>query len=164
VFGNVRYQTNKMYRIGDVTSGIVSSTYCACVRNYGNATLQKHNDEAAAAMPQDATWQVLAKEAAEEKDPDKLMEIIKALTDALERRNRSERCSPLLSPVFSRQSPFRTLNYFGNSDFAKRMQSDEHRRFRRLNALGQFSEVIGPFSNSVPTLSKLSVMFYKRPK
>ena len=38
-------------------------------------------------MSKDATWQILAKEAAEEEDPEKLMRIIKALTDALDQKN-----------------------------------------------------------------------------
>ena len=35
-------------------------------------------------MGQDEEWLILAKEAAEEKDPEKLMKIIKALTEALD--------------------------------------------------------------------------------
>jgi hypothetical protein len=37
-------------------------------------------------MPDDGDWQILAEEAAQEKDPKKLMEIISALTVALEDR------------------------------------------------------------------------------
>jgi hypothetical protein len=50
--------------------------------------IQKQNEEPAVPMPKDATWQILAKEAAEEEDPEKLMQIIKALTDALDERDR----------------------------------------------------------------------------
>ena len=35
-------------------------------------------------MGQDEQWKILAKEATEEKDPEKLMKIIKALTEALD--------------------------------------------------------------------------------
>jgi hypothetical protein len=34
-------------------------------------------------MPHDAAWKILAEEAAQEKDPQKLLEIIEALTAAL---------------------------------------------------------------------------------
>ena len=37
-------------------------------------------------MGQDEEWIILAEEAAQEKDPEKLMEIIKALTEALDAR------------------------------------------------------------------------------
>jgi hypothetical protein len=37
-------------------------------------------------MPDDGDWQILAEEAAQEKDPKKLMEIITALTTALDER------------------------------------------------------------------------------
>ena len=37
-------------------------------------------------MPQDEEWRVLAEEAAQEKDPNKLMEIISALTRALDEK------------------------------------------------------------------------------
>jgi type II secretory pathway component PulC len=50
--------------------------------------IQKQNNEPAVPMPKDATWQILAKEAAEEKDPEKLMQIIKALTDALDKKEK----------------------------------------------------------------------------
>ena len=36
-------------------------------------------------MPQDQNWRLLAEQAAQEKDPAKLMEIIKALTRVLDR-------------------------------------------------------------------------------
>ena len=38
-------------------------------------------------MGQDEEWRILAEEAAQEKDPRKLMEIIAALTRALDERN-----------------------------------------------------------------------------
>jgi len=37
-------------------------------------------------MAEDADWQILAEEAAQEKDPNKLIEIINALTAALDER------------------------------------------------------------------------------
>jgi hypothetical protein len=51
--------------------------------------IQKQNDGPAVTMPKDATWQILAKEAAEEEDPEKLMRIIKALTDALDEKDKT---------------------------------------------------------------------------
>jgi hypothetical protein len=42
-------------------------------------------------MPDDSDWQVLAEEAAQEKDPKKLVEIISALTAALEERQTRQR-------------------------------------------------------------------------
>jgi uncharacterized protein YqgV (UPF0045/DUF77 family) len=39
-------------------------------------------------MQQDEEWRLLAEEAAQEKDPNKLMEIIKALTRALDEKER----------------------------------------------------------------------------
>jgi hypothetical protein len=36
------------------------------------------------ATPDDATWRILAKEAAEEEDPEKLLQIVKTLSLALE--------------------------------------------------------------------------------
>jgi len=38
------------------------------------------------AMPDDATWRILAKEAAEEEDPEKLLQIVKTLSLALEEK------------------------------------------------------------------------------
>jgi hypothetical protein len=40
--------------------------------------------------PQDQDWRILAEQAAEEKDPTKLMEIIRALTRALDEQERSD--------------------------------------------------------------------------
>lgn len=37
-------------------------------------------------MGQEDEWKILAEEAAQEKDPEKLMRIIKALTDALDEK------------------------------------------------------------------------------
>jgi len=44
-------------------------------------------------MPHDAAWKILAEEAAQEKDPQKLLEIIEALTAALAKEHifRTER-------------------------------------------------------------------------
>jgi hypothetical protein len=50
--------------------------------------IQKKNDGPAVPIPKDATWQILAKEAAEEEDPEKLMQIINALTDALDAKDK----------------------------------------------------------------------------
>jgi hypothetical protein len=41
-------------------------------------------------MGQDEQWVILAEEAAQEKDPEKLMKIIKALTEALDARDSSK--------------------------------------------------------------------------
>ena len=38
------------------------------------------------ATPDDATWRILAKEAAEEEDPEKLLQIVKTLSLALEEK------------------------------------------------------------------------------
>ena len=45
-------------------------------------------------MPQDAEWRILAEEAAQENDPQKLMEIIEALTRALDLQNKTKAVSP----------------------------------------------------------------------
>jgi hypothetical protein len=42
-------------------------------------------------MPDNAEWQILAEEAAQEKDPKKLIEIISALTAALEQRQQRKK-------------------------------------------------------------------------
>jgi hypothetical protein len=42
-------------------------------------------------VPKDTSWRILAKEAAQEKDPKKLMEIISALTAALEEEERKKK-------------------------------------------------------------------------
>jgi len=42
-------------------------------------------------MPQDQDWRILAEEAAEEKDPTKLMEVITALTRALDQQEERKR-------------------------------------------------------------------------
>ena len=44
-------------------------------------------------MPQDQDWRLLAEQAAEEKDPTKLMEIIMALTRALDEQEERKRQS-----------------------------------------------------------------------
>lgn len=44
-------------------------------------------------MPQDQDWRILAEQAAEEKDPRKLMEIIRALTRALDEQEERKRQS-----------------------------------------------------------------------
>jgi len=44
-------------------------------------------------MPQDAEWRILAEEAAQENDPKRLIEIIDALTDALDRQNNEKAVS-----------------------------------------------------------------------
>ncbi len=44
-------------------------------------------------MPQDQDWRLLAEQAAEEKDPAKLMEIIMALTRALDEQEERKRQS-----------------------------------------------------------------------
>lgn len=49
-------------------------------------------------MPDDADWQILAEEAAQEKDPKKLIEIITALTAALDERQ-SKRPQVSLPPT-----------------------------------------------------------------
>jgi hypothetical protein len=43
--------------------------------------------------PQDQDWRILAEQAAEEKDPTKLMEIIKALTSVLDEQEARKRQS-----------------------------------------------------------------------
>ena len=43
--------------------------------------------------PQDQDWRILAEQAAEEKDPTKLMEIIRALTQALDEQEELKRQS-----------------------------------------------------------------------
>jgi hypothetical protein len=43
--------------------------------------------------PQDQDWRILAEQAAEEKDPTKLMEIIKALTSVLDEQEERKRQS-----------------------------------------------------------------------
>ncbi len=42
----------------------------------------------ATAMPQDEEWRILAEEAAQEKDPNKLLQIIEALNRALDEQER----------------------------------------------------------------------------
>jgi hypothetical protein len=48
-------------------------------------------------MRDDADWQILAEEAAQEKDPKKLIGIISALTAALEEREGRKQEAPLSS-------------------------------------------------------------------
>ncbi len=48
-------------------------------------------------MPDDSDWQVLAEEAAQERDPKKLMEIISALTAAIEARQSTKPDAPSAS-------------------------------------------------------------------
>jgi hypothetical protein len=48
-------------------------------------------------MPDDSDWQILAEEAAQEKDPNKLIEIISALTAALDERQARRPHTPLSS-------------------------------------------------------------------
>jgi hypothetical protein len=48
-------------------------------------------------MPSDSDWQILAEETTQEKDPKKLMEIINALTAALDERQGRKRHAPLSS-------------------------------------------------------------------
>ncbi len=47
--------------------------------------IQKSGEDGAPTS-NDATWKILAKEAAEEKDPEKLMKIVDALTRALDEK------------------------------------------------------------------------------
>ena len=48
-------------------------------------------------MPDETEWQILAEEAAQEKDPKKLIEIISALTLALDERQSKKADSSLAS-------------------------------------------------------------------
>lgn len=50
-------------------------------------------------MPDDEEWRILAEEAAQEKDPQKLMEIINSLTAALDKQQNKNRGGAALIPV-----------------------------------------------------------------
>jgi hypothetical protein len=73
--------------LGNV-SIVLLLTFSCCGGNMATQPIQKQNERPAVPMAKDATWQILAKEAAEEKDPEKLMQIIRALTEALDENDR----------------------------------------------------------------------------
>jgi hypothetical protein len=52
---------------------------------------QTNNKERGTIVPQDAEWRILAEEAAQENDPQKLIEIVEALNRALNEQERHKK-------------------------------------------------------------------------